>query len=232
MKTIAILLSFCIFVQVLGGESESKSEPETGQAVKVEASFKTEKQIVFLFCPHTTELDSISFYVVVDKDDPKNILSMGLEEMPGKNSKSDSYKGVLKSQSDPATEKRTLSTMEAKDFDIGTLKVEKKDALTIRVSKLGLTPSYSVRIDARVGQDAHFIVGGEEQSKRDIVLKFDKTEKKWNIQAKTLQDSHGRDVANEFQNLTGICFSAGSTCVYRICAVDVNGRAAIIMDRN
>lgn len=193
------------------------------------AAQQLEKQPVFLFCPHNESLSSWSLFVVVDKNDPAKPVALGLEELSGKNSKELTYRGVLNAQKDPSTQRNELGRLDAKDF--GTRKLEGKDnmlSISVEETENGL----KLTVDARIGREERFVVGGPARAHRDLVLKYSSVYKCWQAKASTLEDNSGHNAVGRFaMTLTGIVFTACATGVSRIAAVDEFGSAVMLMDK-
>ncbi len=203
-----------------------------GAAVPAVASeAATEKQPVFLMCPHKERYSAWSLSFVVDKKDPSKPLSLILEELSQKNSKDEGgYAKVLAAQADPATPRVQVATLDAKSFGSGALRVTENNALSVTCTPDG--ENYKLSIDMRVSADGHFIMGGQEASRRDIVLKFDKTAKKWKAYATALTDKNGRNVVGaDPVQITGIAFPVTGTGIYRVAASLASGAGVIIYDK-
>lgn len=212
----------CLLVGAWASDDEIASQPQSVQDL--------EKQPVFLFCPHKEAVSSLSLYLLVDKNNPSKPVAMGLEELTGKNSKDQTYKGVLNAQKDPATQRNAIARIDAGDFGRRTLDVKENNMLSIGVNetKEGL----KLTIDARIGLDQRFVVGGAEREKRDLILKYSSIYKCWQAIAPKLEDISGRNVVGRFaKTLTGIVFSASSTGVSRIAAVDEFGAPVLLLDK-
>jgi hypothetical protein len=196
----------------------------------VKAQEELEKQPVFLFCPHSEQGSAWSLYVLVDKNDPSKPLALGLETLVGKNSRQMTYESVLKAQKDPATPRELVAQLDAKDFATGRLEVKENNLLSISVhaGEDGL----KLTVDARVSLDQHFVVGGPEEGRRDMVLQYSSVYQRWRAKATTLEAADGHNAVRRFAlPITGIVFVAGATSISRIAAVDDLGGATILMDR-
>ncbi|HLX64574.1 MAG TPA: hypothetical protein VKX17_25095 [Planctomycetota bacterium] len=223
------LLASCV-VLILGSCAAFASDFSGAAAMAgvPAAHEETVKQSVFLFCPHKEGAGAWSLYAVADKNDPSKILALGLEELSGKNSKENTYKGVLNAQKDPSTPRSELSHLDAREFSGGRL--QGKDLLSIKVEPV--SDYFKLTIDARVSSDGHFVVGGPEQGRRDVILKYSSVYKTWQAKALKLEDVAGQNAVGKYaMTLTGIVFTVGTTMVSRICAVDEFGKAVMLMDR-
>ena len=200
-------------------------------AAAVAAEEVTEKQPVFLLCPHHERYGSWSLYLTLDKNDPSKPLSLGLEELVDKNSKDDgSYDKVIAAQNNPATERVDLGKLDAKAFGSGSLSVSKNNALNVTCTPDG--DALKLMIDMRISADGHFIVGGSEANKRNIVLKYNKVLKKWNAYATVLEDKDGHNVVGaEPVMVTGLAFPVTGTGIYRIVAALPGGKAVLVYDK-
>lgn len=200
-------------------------------AATIAAEGATEKQAVFLLCPHHERYGSWSLFLTVDKSDPSKPLSLGLEELVDKNSKDEgSYEKVIAAQNNPATERVDLGKLDAKSFGAGSLSVAKNNALNVTCTPDGET--LKLMIDMRISADGHFIVGGAEAAKRNIVLKYNQAMKKWAAYATALQDKDGRNVVSTDPVLvTGLNFPVTATGIYRISAIFIGGKGILVYDK-
>lgn len=234
-KTLVMSLSLTLSVGLLafasqGADTESNEASQVASVSPSPVRPELEKQNVFVFCPHTEGRGAWSLYVVVDKNNPRKPISMGLEELPGKNSKELTYKGVLDAQKDSATPRTELSRIDAKDFATGSLNVSENNMLSIKVAETN--EGLKLTVDARVSLDDRFVVGGPNANHGELMLQYSGIYKCWQIKAKKLDNLEGRNVVGKYaMTLSGIIFSAGSTRVSRICAVDEFGSPTILMDR-
>lgn len=198
-------------------------------ARRIEAQ-QLERQPVFLFCPHKESLSSWSLYVIVDKNNPTKPLALGLEELPGKNSKEMTYRGVLSAQKDPSTHRKEIARLDASDFGRRTLDIKENNMLSINVVET--EGALKLTLDARIGLDERFVVGGPARNHRDLILQYSHLNKCWQTKAPTMEDSAGHNAASRFAlTLTGIVFTAGATGVSRIAAVDEFGSPVLLLDK-
>jgi hypothetical protein len=217
----------CLIVSIAAAACARASQADRNTVQQ--ASEPLEKQPVFLFCPHNESLSSWSLFVLVDKNDPTKAVALGLEELSGKNSKDLTYRGVLNAQKDPSTQRNELGRLDAKDF--GTRKLEGKDnllAISVEETENGL----KLTVDARIGREERFVVGGPARAHRDLVLKYSSVYKCWQAKSTTLEDNSGHNAVGRFaMTVTGIVFCAGVTGISRIAAVDEFGSAVMLMDK-
>lgn len=208
----AVLLAACFFPAALAADAVN------------------EKQPVFLLCPKHERYGSWSLYVTVDKGDHSKVLSLGLEELVGKNSKDDgSYAKVLEAQMNPETTREPVATLDAASFGSGSLKVEKNNALTVTCTPTG--SDYTLMIDMRISADGHFIIGGAEASKRNVILKYDSIDKKWSAYATTMANEKGDNVIGATPlYISGLLFPVTATGIYQIGASFKNGRGVVVYD--
>jgi hypothetical protein len=188
---------------------------------------------IFLMCPHKHKFSAWSIFVIADKGDPKNISGIGLEKLNGKNSEDlapNGYENCLAAQMDSKTQRETLGTLDAKDFGKGEIKVEKDDALHVGVTKVD-DQTYRLQISMRCTSDKRFNVGGKDQKKRDILIKYDAGKKSWGACAQTLVDNEGQNAAaGGCAPITGITFPVIGTGIYRIVAVLGDGNPVLLVD--
>ena len=193
-------------------------------------AIQLERQPVFLFCPHKESLSSWSLYVIVDKNDPSTPLALGLEELRGKNSKELTYRGVLSAQKDPSTQRKEIARLDASDFGKRLLEVKENNMLAINVAQT--SGGLKLTIDARIGLDERFVVGGPARNHRDLILQYSNLNNCWQTKAPTLEDTAGHNAASRFApTLTGIVFTAGATGISRIAAVDEFGSPVLLLDK-
>ena len=223
LKQVSMGLIFALLTGAFGALASDFSQPQEHSAELV-------KQPVFLFCPHRESANSWSLYVLVDKNDPTKPLGLGLEELSGKNSKDNTYNGVLDAQKNPGTQRNPVSFLEAKNFGASTLDIKENNMLSI-----GVTPAKDglhLEVNARISIDQHFIVGGSEKNLRDLVLAYSYLNKCWVAKSPALQDKDGNNQVGRYAlPLTGIVFTASATGVSRIAAVTNLGSAIMLMDR-
>jgi hypothetical protein len=198
----------------------------------VSASEAGVKQAVFLFCPHTSDYNACSLYVIVDSKDSSKVLSIGIEELKKQNSKDTSYADVLLAQNNPKIEHKFMAELCAKNFGSGQLKVEKQDALHLWVTPQS-DRSLALTISMRVGACERFLIGGLQKSVRNVALVYDPIHSVWQAQVKTLTDSNGQKVPLAIgKNITGIIFTMTSSGVDRILSVMENGDWTSLMDHS
>ena len=192
----------------------------------------TATQAVFLICPHQEKYSAWSLYLTLDAKDKSKIISMGLETLKKQNSKSSSYEAVLKAQSDSATEREKLGTLEVAQFGKKELKVEKQDALHVSVESAE-NGAYHLNLSMRVGASDRFVIGGKERKKNDVVLKFDKATNTWGAFAATLTDGKTKKKLEvKDAPMSGIVFPVKETGIYSVVGV-VNGSETVtLMDRS
>src|SRR6185436_11319188 len=168
-------LALCVLLQLFGIVGAAAAEEPT-----------TKKQPVFLLCPDRERYSSWSLYFVVDKKDPKKVLSLGLEELSQHNKMDDKgYGKVLEAQENPSTPRVELGSLDAKSFGSGALKIEKNNALNVTLTPDG--ENFKLMIDLRIEQDKRFQMGGKD-SKHDLVLKYNPAFRAWGTYANTLSD--------------------------------------------
>jgi hypothetical protein len=189
------------------------------------------KQPIFLLCPHKERLSAWSLFLTVDKADPSKVVSLGLEKLKKQNSVDSSYEAVLAAQNDSKTEREVLGTLAAKDFSSSSLEVQKDDALKVSVSSAG-EGAYRLMVSLRISADLRFTIGGKEQEKRDVVLKFDKSSKKWQAVVQKLKDAEGNNLdAAAGKPMSGIAFPVISTGIYRVLGVIEGIDPVVLLDR-
>lgn len=190
------------------------------------------KQPVFLICPHKKKFSAWSLYLTVDSANPGKVLALGLEELTGKNSEDlapNGYEAVLAAQQDPKTARKLLGALAAKDFATGELSIKKDDALHVSLRPLG-PDSYRLNVSMRINLDQRFEIGGKEQARHDVLLRFDKATGKWAAYAVALDDSAGKNVVGaKPKPISGITFPVLATGIPRVIAV-VEGNPVTLMD--
>ena len=202
--------------------------PGTPKALAAETTLK---QSVFLICPHKEKYSAWSLFLMVDASDPAKGLSLGLEKLVKHNSKDTPYEAVLEAQTNEKTEREQIGMLEAKDFNGGMIEVKKDNALKVSVSPAsdgGLRLMLSMRINA----DQRFVIGGKEQSKRDVVFRYDREKKSWAACAVALVDAEGKKVAiSGCKPMSGIVFPVTGTGIYQIVASVDNTESIMLMDK-
>lgn len=194
------------------------------------AEENTIKQPVFLLCPHKERYSAWSLSLVVEKGNPSKPVKMVLEKLSGKNGKDDGYAKVLDAQRDPKTEREALASLDAASFSGGSLRVEQDNALTVTVAPDG--ENLKLNIDMRISAKGHFILGGNESDKRNVVLKYNKALKIWDAYATVLEDKDGTNaVTGEPLLITGLAFPVTGTGIYRIGAVLAGGSVVLVYDK-
>lgn len=202
-------------------------------AMPVEAA-EGATQPVFLLCPHHKKYSAWSVVLKVDPADPAKVLGLALEKLTKQNSEDlapNGYEAVLKAQFDPKTPREVLGTLDAKDFGKEEISVKADDAL-----HLGLTPmdggAYRLMVSMRISADERFTIGGKDQAKRDVVLRFDAGAKKWIASAVTLLDNTGRKLTDGGPKpITGIVFPVTGTGIYTVVGVFPGGDAVSLLER-
>ena len=183
---------------------------------------------MFLFCPRRKKFSAWSLFLTVDKSDPSKVLAVGLDKLVGKNSLDlDGYEAVLAAQQAPQTARELLGTLAARDFASGELWIEKDNALHVSLKPLG-PDSYRLFVSLRINADQRFVIGGKEQSKRDVVLRFDRNKGKWAACAVVLLDYEGKNlVSHGARKLSGIFFPVEGTGIQSIYGV-LEGEAVAV----
>ncbi|MEI6233784.1 MAG: hypothetical protein WCT04_12070 [Planctomycetota bacterium] len=191
---------------------------------------KTENHPVFLLCPAHERYGSWSLYLKVDKNDPSKVLALGLEELKQHNSKDDGgYLKVLEAQANASTEREQIGTLDAASFGSGSLRVEKNNALNVTCTPAG--KDFTLMVDMRISADGHFIIGGKESDRRNVVLKYDTVAKKWNAYATVLVNKDGVNaVGAEPLYVSGILFPVTGTGIFRISVALRGGNGVWVYD--
>ncbi|MEI6235224.1 MAG: hypothetical protein WCT04_19370 [Planctomycetota bacterium] len=225
--SLALVIGVCNWLTAADGNDAAKPDVSKGApTVPVEIV----KQNIFVFCPHVEGRGAWSLFVLFDKSNPSKPLSIGLDELPGKNSKELSYKGVLDAQKEPSTRRTELARLDAKDFATGSLEVRENNLLSVKVAEA--VNGLKLSVDARIGIDDRFVFGGPGGNHGELLVKYSGVYQCWQTQALRLENTDGRNVVGKYNlTLSGIIFNAGSTRVSRICAVDEYGCPTILMDR-
>jgi len=192
------------------------------------------KQAVFLICPHHKKYSAWSLFLTVDSSDPSKVLSFGLEKLVGKNSEDlapNGYEAVLATQEAPQTPRELLGTLAAKDLGGHELRIEKDDALHASLKALD-ADSYRLYVSMRIGADERFVIGGKEEKKRDVILRYDRTKGRWKAYAVALLDFEGNKVVSQGAKvLSGICFPVGAGGISLIVG-DLEGQAVTLLDNS
>ncbi len=187
----------------------------------------TDKQPVFVLCPHNEHYGSWSLYVTVDKSDPSKLKNFGVEELVDKNSKDNGYQKVLEAQRDPKSARAKVAELDAKSLGSTALRVERDDALRITLTPEG--DDYRVAISLRTTLSGRFEIGGTDA--RKLLLTYNKAVRSWEVVAKSLADVKGRNVVNGAPLLmTGLAFKVTTTGIYRIVAAPIAGAPVLVMD--
>jgi len=188
------------------------------------------KQPIFLMCPHQKKYSAWSVYVTVDPSNPEKLTGMGLDKMEGINSiDSGGVEGVQAAQADVKAKRENLGTLSAAQFGKGQIKIEKDDAL-----HLGMEPAeggaYRLVISMRCTSDQRFNVGGKEQKRRDLLVKYDKDSKTWKTIVQKMNSLGDKPILEPGANLLGIVFPVTGTGIYRIVGILPNGESAVLID--
>ncbi|HYG73426.1 MAG TPA: hypothetical protein VEK08_00230 [Planctomycetota bacterium] len=191
------------------------------------------KQPVFVMVPHVKKYSAWSLYVVADKKDPSKLLSFGLEKLVGKNSEDlspNGFENVVAAQQDPKTQRENLGILDASQFGSGQIRVDKDDALHTSLTPVG-PDTYRLMVSMRIAADKRFTIGGKEQGKRDVLIKYDKATKSWGACATTMKDAEGKSIVeNGCKPITGIVFPVTGTGIYRVVGV-IEGEPVVLLDR-
>lgn len=181
------------------------------------------KQPVFLICPHQDDANSISLYVLCDKDHPEVLKGVGIEEISGKNTKNSgpklmaAYSEVLKAQKNSNVKKNQISELLANEFETGSLPAGENGKINI-ILKDGV---YNIHIKSKINVDNSFEVGGNSKDKRDVVLTYSRVYKEWKLEAKTFVDEIGKNFVGQYpKTITGLIFNAGTTTVFNMILID------------
>ncbi|MFH0938273.1 MAG: hypothetical protein V1899_03195 [Planctomycetota bacterium] len=192
------------------------------------------RQPVFLLCPHRERMSAWSLFLMVDKNDPSKVLSLGLEKLKKKNSKDSSYETVLAAQNDFTSERELIAILDSKNFATNMLEVQKDEALKVSLSPADQSGLH-LMISLRINLDQRFVIGGAEQQKRDIVLRYDSVKHTWGAFAKTLLDIKGNSAleAGQTKPISGIVFpvGVGGTGITRIIAVMEGNETITLYDK-
>ncbi|HLX61475.1 MAG TPA: hypothetical protein VKX17_09355 [Planctomycetota bacterium] len=200
-------------------------------AIRAAEEAETKKQPIFLMCPENERYSSWSIYATVDKKDPSKLLGIGLDELSNHNCADDGgYSKVVDVQGKSDAPAVNLGTLDAKSFGSGSLKVEKDNALNVTVTPDG--DKYKLTIDLRIAADQHFIMGGSEAAKRNLVLMYNKGFKAWGAYATALEDDKGKNIiTGEPVRVTGIKFPVKAAGIYTITAGLAGNQGVKIFDR-
>ena len=77
-----------------------------------------------------------------------------------------------------------------------------------------------------------FLIGGAEQSQRDLVLSYDTSGKKWLVKAKTFHDYKNANIPGAAgKTMSGLVFPVTFTGIYMALGVWGNGDVETLMDR-
>ncbi len=228
-------LSFCVTSARAAELFDTSVEGPTPAPAKTVAHSEAggvDKQSVFLMCPKQKGYSAWSLYLNVDRNNPEKVLSLGLEELQGKNAQDMTYDAVVAAQSDAKTKRKNLGTLDAAKFGSGTINVTDSDALHVSVAPAG-KDALRLNLSMRVSFDGRFTVGGKEQSSKDILFKYDAAKKSWSAVADHLKDmTSGVDAASGGNlALTGIVFPVTGTGIYRVVAATPDGDGVVVMDR-
>lgn len=183
---------------------------------------------LLLICPHNTGKSSYSVYVIIDKNSPDKLLSVGLEELKNKNSFDNKYEEVINAQFDDNFFKEKIDQISIND--INEKEINFKDILKFKLSKND--NGYTIHIDSKVSVDKNFIVGGKEINKRNITIEYSTVCNKWQMCTKCFCDNNNKDFTNGISKIiTGLRYSAGQTKVSKIILVDNLQTGYLIYDR-
>jgi len=230
LMTLSFLVTSAYSADLFEASVESPSPAPAKTAARSEAG-GVEKQSVFLMCPKQKGYSAWSLYLNVDRNNPEKVLSLGLEELQGKNAQDMTYDAVVAAQSDAKTKRKSLGTLDAAKFGSGTINVTDSDALHVSVAPAG--KDLRLNLSMRVSFDGRFTIGGKEQSSKDILFKYDAAKKSWSAVADHLKDmTSGVDAASGGNlALTGIVFPVTGTGIYRVVAATPDGDGVVVMDR-
>jgi hypothetical protein len=196
-----------------------------------QASEQGLKQPVFLLSPHTAGYSSWSLYVIVADNDHSKVLSLGLETLVQRNSKTSPYEQVLAAQHNPRTKREFVTALDARDFTTKQLIIDKDNALHVSLAPQA-DGSFALMLSARVSLDGRFLIGGAEQAQRDLVLTYDALSKAWQVTAKTLHDYRNINIPGASgRTMSGLVFPVTGTGIYMVLGVWDNGAVEVLMDR-
>ncbi|MCY3022041.1 MAG: hypothetical protein NTW87_23765 [Planctomycetota bacterium] len=191
-------------------------------------------QPVLLLCPYRTRYSAWSLFLTVDRADPTKVLAMGLEELTGVNSEDlgpGGYEKALAKQRDPKTPRKVLDTLAARDFAAKELCIEKNDALHVSLTPAG-QGTYRLMLSLRIDLERRFVIGGKEQAKRDVVLRYDANSSTWRACALTLVDSNDKKLtAAGPAGLSGIVFPVLGSGIPRVIGVLDDGGAPELYEK-
>ena len=230
LMTLGFLMTSAFSAELFETSVENTSPASAKTAAHSDAG-GVDKQSVFLMCPKLKGYSAWSLYLNVDRNNPEKVLSLGLEELQGKNAQDMTYDAMVAAQSDAKTKRKNLGTLDVAKFGSGTINVTDSDALHVSVAPAG--KDLRLSLSMRVSFDGRFTVGGKEQSSKDILFKYDAAKKSWSAVANHLKDmTSGVDAANGSNlALTGIVFPVTGTGIYRVVAATTDGDGVVVMDR-
>ena len=188
-------------------------------------------QPVFLMLPKSEEKNNAwSFELLVDQADPSKPKALVLEELTGVNMQTTPWAKALQLQADPKTPRKEVARLAGADFGKLPLVVKKDNALKFDLKALP-DGSYQLDMKLRVAATDYFLIGGKDQAKKDVVLKYDAASKTWGFHVKKLVDVSGKIVIQDGDELmSGLMFDVTGTGIYQIAAVVGDG-AYKVMDR-
>jgi len=200
-----------------------------GQDVKA-AELGT-KQPFFLLCPHQEQFSAWSLYFCTDKSDPSKVLRLGIEKIVNRNSKESSYESVLLAQNNPNSLREQVGALEAADFGKKEFRIEDHDALHLSIVRVD-DFTYRLSLSLRISMDERFTIGGDNRTKNDVVLRYDKNTKRWSAQALALVDFKNNKLLKEGGvPISGIKFPVTGTGIYFVYGILSNSEVVTLKDR-
>jgi hypothetical protein len=192
---------------------------------------ETEKQHIFLVCPHEMGASAMSIYFEVDSTDPAKIVTFGLEKLVGVNSKDlgpdDAAAKAFAAQSDNKTKREVVASIAPQDF--GKAELADKPELSIRVALIPQDGGkYRLWLRLGYGLRKPFYIGGKKQDTDDILIQFNLKSKKWEAVIGKLKDCSKEQVVLE--KLPGVFFVKDDLGITRVTGV-ANEDYVVLLDR-
>lgn len=188
------------------------------------------KQPIFLMCPHQKKYSAWSVYLSVDPASPDKVLALGLDKLKGVNSvDSGGVEGVQAAQADGKTDRESLGTILAAQFGKEQVKIEKDDALHLGIETVDAS-TYRLVVSMRCTSDQRFNIGGKEQKRRDLLVKYDKDSKTWKTLVQKMNSINDKPILEAGVNLVGIVFPVTGTGIYKIVGILGNGESVLLID--
>jgi hypothetical protein len=192
-------------------------------------------QPIFVLYPVDSKIDAWSVFVDVDQNESSKILQIGVERLVDLNSKTlgpESYEKVLAAQNDAKTPREQIAVLAIDALEIGELNANKQYNLSLSCVRIR-DDTYRLLMRFGWGIRKPYVIGGKNQDRDDIQIKYNQETKTWTAYAVKLRNSEGNQIAEKGTKvISGFLFPTKSIPgLVRLIGV-VDGEPFLLVDKS